>query len=116
MSGLPFWQMGLFCREEGGSATEDTEDTEGEEGRDSSGVGWSVSSAGSSSVLGGEEGAGLGLGVVAAVGLEAAEFLEGAVHHALQALFGGEEAFEGAVRAGAVALGVVGGGAGGRGR
>jgi hypothetical protein len=66
-------------------------------------------------VVGGEEGAGLGWGVVAAVGLEAAEFLEGSVHHALQALFGGEEAFEGAIGAGAVVFGVVGGGAEGAG-
>jgi hypothetical protein len=66
-------------------------------------------------VVGGEEGAGLGLGVVAAVGLEAAEFLEGAVHHALHSLFGGEEAFEGAVGAGAVVVGVVGGGTEGAG-
>jgi hypothetical protein len=62
-----------------------------------------------------EEGAGFGLGVVAAVGLEAAEFGQGAVHHALQALFGGEEAFEGAMGAGAVVVGVVGGGAEGAG-
>jgi hypothetical protein len=53
--------------------------------------------------------------VVAAVGLEAAEFAEGSVHHALQALFGGEQAFEGAMGAGAVVVGVVGGGTEGAG-
>ena len=58
-------------------------------------------------VVGGEEGAGFGVGVVAAVGLEVAEFLEGAVHHALEALLGGEEAFEGGVGV-AAAAGVVG--------
>jgi hypothetical protein len=64
-----------------------------------------------------EEGAGFGLGVVAAVGLEAAEFGQGAVEHALEALFGGEEAFEGGVGAGAEvgAVGVVEGGAEGAG-
>jgi hypothetical protein len=53
--------------------------------------------------------------VVAALGLEGAEFSEGAVHHSLEALLGGEEAFEGGVGAAAVGARVVGGGAEGAG-
>jgi len=53
--------------------------------------------------------------MVAALGLEGAEFSEGAVHHSLEALFGGEEAFEGGVGAAAVLARVVGGGAEGAG-
>jgi hypothetical protein len=53
--------------------------------------------------------------VIAALGLEVAEFSEGAVHHSLEALLGGEEAFEGGVGAAAVGARVIDGGAEGAG-
>jgi hypothetical protein len=63
----------------------------------------------------GEEGAGFFVGVIAALGLEVAEFSEGAMHHSLEALFGGQEAFEGGVGAAAVLARVIDGGAEGAG-
>jgi hypothetical protein len=53
--------------------------------------------------------------VVAALGLEVAEFFEGAVDHSLEALLGGEEAFEGGIGAAVMVVGVVDGGAEGAG-
>jgi hypothetical protein len=55
------------------------------------------------------------VGVVAALGLEVAEFFQGAVDHSLEALLGGEEAFEGGVGAAVVVVGIVDGGAEGAG-
>jgi len=66
-------------------------------------------------LVGGEEGAGFFVGVISALGLEVAEFSDGAMHHSLEALFGGEEAFEGGVGAAAVLTRVIDGGAEGAG-
>jgi hypothetical protein len=66
-------------------------------------------------LVGGEEGGGFFVGVIAALGLEVAEFAKGAMHHSLEALFGGQEAFEGGVGAAAVLARVVNGGAEGAG-